>query len=292
MQIKKRVLQFTLKEKFFQYAVMTIGSAIFAASLVLFLVPHQIAPGGVSGLGVIIHSVSNIPVGVAMICFNVPIFVLGLWLLGVDFSTKSIYATILIAIFTDFFNEFFHLSVKLGDPILAPIFGGIGLGLGMGLVIKVGGGTSGSGTLARILARYINLKEGNAIILVNTGVIVIAGFVFRSADLALYGFIALYISALVSNSVIEGMDYVKGAYIISDKTQEIGEAILSEMNRGGTALHGRGLFTHEEKDILFIVVESKEIHDLTKIARNIDEGAFVIVTPVHEVLGKGFRRRI
>ena len=128
--------------------------------------------------------------------------------------------------------------------------------------------------------------------LINAGVIASAGYLFKSADLALYAFLALYSSTLVIDMIVEGMEYVRGVYIISDRALEIADAILYELDRGVTAIHGRGLYTHEDKDILFAVAARKEIHDLVATVKKIDPKAFVIITPVHEVLGEGFRRRV
>ena len=290
--IRERVLVLSLREKIAQYAVITVGSAIFALALVLFLLPHRIAPGGISGIAVIVKNLTGFPAGITMLCFNIPIFMLGLRFLGADFGIKSLYATVAISLFTDLFNEVLHLRMHIGDPILAPLFGGVVLGVGLGLIIKVGGGTSGSNTLARIIARHTNLKQGASIMLINTGVIAAAGYLFKSADLALYAFLALYSSTLVIDMIVEGMEYVRGVYIISDRAIEIADAILYELDRGVTAIHGRGLYTHEDKDILFAVAARKEIHDLVATVKKIDPKAFVIITPVHEVLGEGFRRRV
>lgn len=290
--IRKKVLVFTRREKIAEYAVITFGSAVFALAMVLFLIPHKIAPGGITGIAVIINQLTGFPAGITMLCFNVPIFLAGMKMLGADFGVKSLYATIIISFFTDFFNEVLHLRIAIHDPILAPVFGGVIFGAGLGFIIKVGGGTSGSNTVARILARYTNLKQSAAIFIINSGVIFVAGFVFKSADLALYGFLSLYSSTVIIDLVVEGLEYARGAYIISDKSIEIADAILYEMARGVTAIKGRGLYTHTDRDILFVVVTRKEVHNLTAIAKKIDPKAFVIVTPVHEVLGEGFRRRI
>lgn len=290
--IRKKVLVFSRREKLAEYAVITAGSAIFALALVLFLLPYRIAPGGISGVAVIINGLTGFPAGVSMLCFNIPIFLIGLKFMGADFSAKSLYATIAISLFTDFFNEVLHLSLKIGDPILAPVFGGVVFGVGLGLIVKMGGGTSGSNTLARILARHTNLKQGASIMAINSGVIVAAGIFFGSADLALYGFLALYSSSIVIDLIVEGLEYARGAYIISERAVEIADSVLYEMDRGVTVLKGKGFYTQEEKDVLFVVVARKEIHDLVAIVKKIDPAAFCIISPVHDVLGKGFRKRM
>lgn len=290
--LRRTVLVFTRKEKLLEYFVITIGSAIYALAVVLFLLPYKIAPGGITGIAVIINQLTGFPAGAAMLCFNIPIFIAGIKYLGADFGVKSLYATIIISLFTDVFNEVMHLKIAISDPILAPIFGGVIFGAGLGFIIKVGGGTSGSNTVARIIARYTNFKQGTSIMIINSGVIVVAGIIFRSADLALYGFLSLYASTVVIDLIVEGLEYARGAYIISKHSIEIADVILYEMERGATAIKGQGLYTHEDRDLLFVVVTRKEIHNLVAIVKKIDPKAFCIITPVHEVVGEGFRRRV
>lgn len=290
--MRKKILVYTSKEMILQYLVITIGSAIFALSVVLFLLPYKVAPGGIPGIAIIISTLTKYPPGITMLVLNIPCFVLGLCCLGKDFSAKTIYTAVAISFFTDFFNEVLQLDLHLKQTILAPVFGGVTLGVGMGLILKVGGATMGTGTLAKLIATYTNIKEGTAILAMNSIVICVAGFIFRSADLALFGFLATYAASVIVDKIVEGIDYVKAAYIISDRAIEIADVILYEMERGVTGLHGSGLYTHREKDILFVVVPRKEIHDIVKIAKKLDPQAFVIVAPVHEVLGQGFRRRV
>lgn len=289
---RKKILVFTRRELFFEYLVITAGAAIFALALVLFLLPYRIAPGGISGIVIVINRLTGLPAGATMLCFNIPIFFLGVRFLGAGFGIKSLYATVVISAFTDLFNEGLHLALPIGDPILAPIFGGVVFGFGLGLIIKVGGGTSGSNTIACIIARHTNLKQGTAIFLMNVGIILAAGYFFGSADLALYGFLSMYASTIVIDLIVEGLEYARGAHIISERSVEIADAVLYELGRGVTALRGRGLFTHEDKDVLFVVVTRKEIHDLIAVVKKIDPKAFVVIAPVHEVVGEGFRRRV
>jgi uncharacterized membrane-anchored protein YitT (DUF2179 family) len=290
--VRKKILVFSKREKILEYAVITLGSTIFALAMVLFLLPYKIAPGGVTGLAVIINRLTQLPAGAIMLAFNIPIFLIGIKILGMDYSAKSLYSNIIISLFTDIFNEVLHLKLAIGDPILAPIFGGVVFGIGLGLMIKVGGGTSGVNTLSLILMRYTNLKQGASIFVMNSGIILVAGVIFKSADLALYGYLAMYASSVVIDMMVEGMEYARGAYIISDRSLEIADVVLYELGRGATALKVQGLYTYEEKNMLLVVVTRKEIHDLVAIVKKIDPTAFVIITPIHEVLGKGFRRRI
>ena len=288
----RRLLSGSGREILLQYVVITLGAAIFGLAVTLFMIPHKIAPGGVSGLVIVLNALFKWPAGFLLFALNVPIFILGLKFLGASFGMKSLYGTIMLSVFTDLFNEVLHLSVTIGDPILAPVFGGVVMGVGLGLIIKMGGATSGSGTIARILARHTNLTQGTAILLINTLVVVFAGFAFKSADLAMYGLLSLWISSKVTDVIIEGMDYARGVYIITSQVEQVSDVILNKLDRGGTAIQARGLYTNAEREILFCVLTRKEVADLIGLVKRIDPKAFVIISPVHEVLGEGFRQRV
>lgn len=288
----QRILIWTRKELVFQYLTIIVGSAIFALAIVLFLLPYKVAPGGVSGVAIIVNRLYNIPAGMFMLALNIIIFFVGLRHLGLEFGTKSLVSSAAIALFTDLFNEILHLKINIHDPILAPIFGGVVLGVGLGLVLRSGGGTLGSNTLARIIVKYTNLPQSAAIMIINGIIVIVAGVAFRKADIAFYSLISIYTSSIAIDLIVEGIEYARGTFIISDKNPEIEEAVLNELRRGGTVLKGRGLYTGKDKEVLFSVVTIREINELVSLVHKIDPKAFVVVTPVHEVLGKGFRPRL
>jgi uncharacterized membrane-anchored protein YitT (DUF2179 family) len=280
------------REMLFQYLVITLGAAIFGLSITLFMVPYKIAPGGISGIVVVLNNLYGWWPGFLFLAFNIPIFLLGIKLLGTSFGLKSIYGTVMISVFTDLTGEILNLRMGINDVILAPVFGGVVMGVGLGLIIKMGGATSGSGTIARIIARYTNFTHGTAILIMNTTIIAVAGFVFRSADLAMYGLLSLWISSKVIDAIMEGMDYARGVFIFTEKVEPITDIILNHMDRSGTALKGRGLYTNHDREVIFCVLMRKEVPDLVYAIRKIDSRAFVVISQVYEVLGEGFRPRI
>jgi len=280
------------RELLFQYVIITIGAAIFGAALAMFMLPYKIAPGGVAGLVVILAHLFTWPPGILLLCFNIPIFFLGMRSLGYGFGLKSLCGTVLISVFTDLCYEVLHLQLRIDNPILVPVFGGVVMGVGLGLIIKMGGATSGSGTIARIIARYTNITHGTAILIINSIIIGLAGFAFQDADKAMYGMLSLWISSKVIDALMEGMDYARGVYIITNKTDEISRVILDNLGRGGTALKARGLYTNADREVIFCVITRKELPEITKLIKKIDPRAFTVITPVHEVLGEGFRERV
>lgn len=275
------------------YLLITLGAIIFGLSISLFMVPYHIAPGGVSGVAIILNHLTGLPTGLIMAVLEIPIFFAGFKYLGAQFSVKVLYATIMTSLSTLVFSDIFHVKMTLPSNVemLAPIFGAVIMGTGLGLIIRAGAATSGSGTIARIMARFSNLSIGNAIGLINSVVIIFAWVVFKDAVAAMYGLMALFISSKVIDVIVEGIDYARGVFIISSRTDEITEMILHDLKRGGTALHGKGMYTGHEKDVLFVVVERKQITGLVRQILAIDRKAFVIVTEVYEVYGEGFKPR-
>ncbi|MGC9364951.1 MAG: YitT family protein [Fidelibacterota bacterium] len=281
-----------IKSIVFEYFGLTVGSIIMSLGLVLFLIPGKIAPGGVSGIGIVLHHLFNLPVGLTMLVFNIPLFVLGLKILGRQFGPRTFFSFVAVSISTDLFDKILHLGSATDNLLLTSIFGGILLGIGLGIVFRFKGTTGGSDIVGQIIHKYSNLTVGTAILIVDFFIISFAGFAFRDVNLALYGFISLYFSSKVLDVLLDGFDYARSFYIISDKQAEIIEAITKEMGRGGTEILGNGFYTRQERNILFTVVTRKEVATLRQIVRQIDPSSFVIIANVHEVLGEGFRPRI
>lgn len=281
-----------IKTIVYEYIGLAAGSAIMSLGLVLFLIPGKIAPGGVSGIGIVLYHLFNLPVGVVMLLFNIPLFILGLKILGKQFGARTFFAFLTVSVTTDFFDKGLQLGAATENLLLTSIFGGILLGIGLGIVFRFKGTTGGSDIIGQIIHKYTNLTVGTSILIVDFFIISFAGFAFRDVNLALYGFISLYFSSKVLDVLLDGFDYARSFYIISDKQTEIIEAITKEMGRGGTEILGNGFYTRQERNILFTVVTRKEVATLRQIVRQIDPSSFVIIANVHEVLGEGFRPRI
>jgi len=281
-----------IKSIIFEYFGLAFGSTVMALGLVLFLIPNKIAPGGVSGLAIVMYHLFKLPVGTIMLVFNIPLFLLGLKILGKQFGPRTLFSFVLVSIITDICDKVFHLPALTTEPLLSSIFGGVVLGLGLGIVFRFKGTTGGSDILGQIINKYSNISVGVGIMIVDFFVITFAGFAFRNVNLALYGFISLYFSIKIVDLVLDGFDYARSFYIISEKQDEIIEAITQDMSRGGTMIQGSGFWTRKERNILFAVVTRKEVATLRQIIKRIDPKAFVIIANVHEVVGEGFRPRV
>jgi len=276
------------------YLMISLGAALFGLAIALFMVPYHVAPGGISGIAIIINHATGWPTGLLMALLEIPIFFLGLRYLGVNFSVKVIYATFCASLCTFLFSDVMHLRMELapGDVLLAPIFGAVVMGAGLGLIIKAGAATSGSGTIARIVNHYSNYSISAAIGVINGSVILLAWVVFRESEAAMYGLVALYLSSKVIDIIVEGMSYARAAIIISPKSERIVDEILHVMDRGVTTWQGTGAFSGVQRDVIYCVVERKELSNLIRLVKHIDHRAFITISEVYEVLGEGFKRRI
>ncbi|MDN5347763.1 MAG: hypothetical protein PWP65_1327 [Clostridia bacterium] len=267
------------------YVGILLGSLIAALGLVLFLVPHRIAAGGVSGLAVIIHHLFGFPVGLTMLALNIPLFLAGLKVLGLNFGLKTLFGTLTLSALTDVLA---WIKPPTADALLAAIYGGITTGVGLGLVFRFGGSTGGTDLAALLFRRLLHISPGIGLLIVDATVITLAGLTFNF-ELALYALLALFLTSRAIDVVQEGSGYAKAALIISDKPEEITSRIFSELNRGATGLQGRGLYTGRQREVLLCVVNRSEVSRLKQVVAEVDKNAFVIVANIHEVLGEGFR---
>ena len=269
--------------------VITVASAVYALGFVWCYVPNGIAFGGVTGVAQIINRLIPVfPIGVTVIVLNVPLFILGWKLIGGRLLVSSLYAMFLSSVFIDLLTPLRDWQPM--EPLLACIFGGLLVGLSLGLIFRQGATTGGTDLLARLLKLKLAwLPMGKLLMGIDLAVILTAAAVFGTLYAALYGLVALYVSTLVMDGVLYGMDTAKVAYIISDKNKEICDTIVRDMDRGVTILHGRGAYTGADKDVLMCAFKQREIAAIRAAVKEIDPAAFLIVCNAHEVLGEGFR---
>lgn len=270
-----------------EIAGVTLGVLLTALGLDVFLIPNKIAAGGVSGIATVLHYLLSVPVGVTMLVLNVPLFLMGLYRLGLRFGFRSLYGTISLSFFIDALDPF--LPVLTHDPLLASIFGGVLVGLGLGLVFKFRGTTGGTDLAAAVLRTYTGANVGQLLFVVDAVVVLAAGLAFKSWELAMYALITIFVTAWLIDLVQEGFSYAKAFFIISGHPESIAFAILHEMDRGATVLSGKGAFSGSDRDVLLVVVNRAEVTRLKDLIRSIDSRAFVILTDAHEVLGEGFK---
>lgn len=278
-----------LKQHLLAFLLITAGSIVFAVGFVWFFQPNEIASGGLTGLAQIInHLFPSIPVGITVIVLNIPLFALGLKFIGGKLLLGSLYAMLISSVIIDLLTS--SINWKPMDPILASIFGGMAMGLSVGMVLSAGATTGGTDLLARLLKlKFQWLSMGKLLLVIDLVVIVLVALVFRTLNTMFYGLIALYISSLVMDGVLYGMNTAKVAYVISDHNEEICAMLVHTMDKGVTILHGQGAYSGTDKRVLLCAFKQREIAAIKAAVKAIDADAFLIVCDAHEVLGEGFR---
>lgn len=279
-----------LAKELLDYLGVAVGVSITALALVWLLIPNKIAAGGVSGLGVILYHKWGFPVALVMLIMNVPLFLASVWVFGPRYGGKTLFGTVFISMMISFWDTVIRLPPLTRNPLLAALYGGVIAGVGMGICFRFRGTTGGTDLAAQLLNRFTGISVGHGLFLFDGFVVVLAGLVFRSAELALYAIITIFVTAKFLDSVLEGLDYAKAAFIISDQAEIIGRKIISELNRGATGLAGRGLYSAARKEVILAVIARAEEMKLKELVNRIDPAAFVIITDVHEVLGEGFQK--
>lgn len=269
------------------YGGVLLGVIIAAFGVSFFLIPAKIAAGGVSGLATVVFHLTGFPAGITMLLLNIPLFLLSWRLIGPLFGVKTLFGTITMSLFVDLFNQ--YAVPMTSDLLLSAIYGGVISGIGMGIAFRAGGSTGGTDMAAQLMARFFVTSVGQALLVVDGFVIILAGLAF-GLELAMYALIAVFITTKAIDLVQEGQNYAKATLIISEYAEEIGQTIMDRLERGVTSLDGRGMYTKDDKDVLLVIVSRMEIARVKEIVREFDEKAFVVIADVHEVLGEGFRR--
>ena len=270
------------------YAVITLGSLLYALAYNIFYAPNLVAMGGLTGLGQVINAlIPVLPVGTTVFVMNVPLFFLGWKYIGGHLLVSSLYAMTFSSFAIDLLDMVYQFPPM--DTMLAGIFGGALLGLGIGLVFSKGATTGGTDLIARLLKlKFAWLPMGTLVLIPDFVVIALAAIAFGRVESALYGIVSLFVTTKVMDTVLYGLDSSKVAYIISDSCREITDAVIA-MDRGATILHGEGAYSGDEKKVLMVAFKQKEIVPLKEKVNEIDPHAFLIVCDAHDVLGEGFR---
>ncbi len=298
------------------YFAITIGCLFLAAGVSFFLIDARIIPGGITGLAVSINYMTKgaLTVGLAIWLINLPLYLWGLKTLGRQFGIRTFYGFTVSSFFIDLLRGnipglgFIHPgripalgNMLENDYLIFVITGAVLVGIGLGIVFKFRGTTGGADIIAAIAQKKLGLKPGSVFMIMDFFVISFGGIVIHltgispekpALTLVVYSFILLFGSARLVDTIIDGFNYANSAVIISNKYEAISKAIMNKLSRGATALHGRGLYTKQEREILYTIVLRKEVSLLIDLVKDIDQDAFIIVNNVHEVLGQGFRPRL
>jgi len=277
--------------KWFQsYLLILFGTFIMAAGYVYFISPNKIVPGGIYGISIMLHHLLGFPIGLTALAFNIPLTIIGTRILGPRFGTKTVVAFILTSVFVDVLSYFQgNEPLVPGETLVSCIFGGLLVGIGVALTFKAKATSGGTDVVAMILAKYTRLPLGQLMMFVDSCIVLISYLAFGDWRIPLFSWITIFVMGRVVDTVMHGFSYDKTLFIISDKHHEIRTRIIEDLRRGGTFIHGEGMYNQARKQIIFTVVNPRELYLLEEYIHKIDPDAFVAVLDAYEILGKGFK---
>ncbi|MCX7781276.1 MAG: YitT family protein [Negativicutes bacterium] len=267
--------------------MLFVGSILTAVGLEIFLVPNNIIDGGIVGISIMLSHLTGMSLSIYLILLNLPFLYLGYAQIGKTFAISTLFSIVSLSFWVSVFRPIPGLT---HDLFLAAVFGGIIIGVGVGLIIRYGGSLDGTEIVAILLDKRCSFSVGEIIMFFNLFILTSAGFVF-TWDKAMYSLVTYYIAFKVIDTTIEGLDESKAVLIVSDRPDEIADALMARLGRGVTRLHGQGGYTKEKKDVLYSVITRLELAKLKSIIDEIDGDAFVTINDVHEVMGGRFKKK-
>lgn len=270
-----------------KYIIITVAAFVYAVGISLFIDPNNMAPGGVTGIAIILSRLVPVSTGTLILLLNIPLFIFAIWKFGLGLTVSTIYATALISIFTNILAPF---QAATYDRLLAAIAGGILSAVSIGVIFKAGATTGGMDIIVKALRlRLPHLKTGNIYFIADAVVVALSGIVFRDVDAALYAAIAVGCSSVTLDVVLYGRDEAKLLYIISDKTQQISVRVLKELDIGMTLISGRGAYSGNEKQVIMCAMKKTVFPRVESIVKEEDPDSFMIVTSASEIFGEGYK---
>lgn len=265
---------------------LLLGSLVYSAGLNLFLVPNEIIDGGVVGVGLIMTALTGVPFSVWIVALNIPFFFLGYRKVGASLAAYASAAVLILSFWSPIFEA---MEPVTRDPFLATIFGGMIIGIGVGIVIRSGGSLDGTEIMAIWLDRKTAFTVGEIVMFFNVFILGSAGFVF-SWNSAMYSLVAYFICSKMIDMVSNGLDESKGVFIVTDQSERVADAVMNQMHRAVTFLHGEGGFLRNDKKIIYCVISRLEVTRLKYLTHEIDPQAFLSIFDVREVQG-GFMKK-
>lgn len=269
------------------YIIITIASVIYAVAISLFLDPNSLAPGGVTGIAIILNRIIGVETGTLILLLNVPVLILGAWKFGGGFILSTLYCTVLSSVLT---NLMAPVGAVTEDPLLATLAGASLMAVAMGWIFKAGATTGGMDIVVKVLRLKVpHLKTGSLYLFIDATVVTASAFVFRDIDRALYAGVVVFIASILLDLVLYGRDGAKLIYIISDHSEKITARILEELDIGVTYVKGTGAYSGKEKNVIMCVIKKQLAPKAEEIVKEEDPLAFMIVTSATEIYGEGYK---
>ncbi len=307
----------SFRDELQDYAGILAGSVLFGMAYSWFLFPFRVSPGGVGGIAQVLYSWTGVPESIWMFGFNIPLFIVGYIFVGRQFGVRSLAGMMMSNTmcwvfqpshlsFLSSYGDIVHnvagpgqlprLAVFLTgnsemDILLASIAGSSLLGIGLGMIFKFRGSTGGTDIPVAILKKYTGVSISTGYWMVESLIILGVGFVFRNPAIVIWAYLNLFITSRMTDFAAEGLPYVKAVIIVTDRPDDVRDAIFQRLNRGVTFLKARGGYSGEEKEVIYVCIHRRQVMHLRKLVRNIDPDAFMVLHDAHDVMGYGFRQR-
>ena len=279
-------------KKIFRYVFITFTAALYAVGIALFLNPNNLAPGGISGIAIILKKMfPGLPgVGMLILLINIPILAVGIKKFGIKFILSTMYSLIVSSVLIDILPIVFNVNGVIDNKMLASVIGGATFGLGMGLMFRLDTTTGGLDIIVKIIKqKKPHLKTGQIYFLLDVVILAASAMAFKDVEVALYAAIAIYVSTVVMDRAIYGGDEATLVYIISEKRELIARRMMKEVNVGATMIQAKGAYSNETTEVIMCVMKKQTLVKVRNILKQTDSGAFMIVSSANEVFGQGFK---
>ncbi|OGU10682.1 MAG: hypothetical protein A2X61_04920 [Ignavibacteria bacterium GWB2_35_12] len=268
-----------------RYFIIQIGVILVAVSLQMFLVPNNIIDGGVIGISIILSYLSKWQLALFIVVLNIPFLIIAFKKLGRDFILSALYAVLSLSFWVLIFKPVPEITK---DLFLASIFGGIIIGAGVGLILRNGASLDGTEIISLLINKKHGFSVGEIIMFFNIFILASAGLVF-GWDRAMYSLVTYFLAYKIIDIVIEGIDDAKAIFIISSESESIIKELIDNFNRGVTVFNGKGGYSDESREIIYIIIKRSEIFKLKKLVHTLDESAFISIQDIHELVGKNIK---
>lgn len=269
------------------YILITLAATIYSAAISLFLDPNSMAPGGVTGISMILNRLTNIETGTWIFAINVPILLMGMWKFGFKFLLSTVYCTIVTSVAT---NLLAPLGAVTNDKLLAALAGGTMMSVALGMVFKAGASSGGTDIIIKLLRlRFPHLKTGILFFITDAVIVAASAFFIADIDTALYAGVVVAVNSLLLDVVLYGRDGAKMIFIISDKHEEIAKRLLVELDLGVTYISATGAYTGKDKQVIMCIMRKILSPKAEEVVRQEDPTAFMIITNATEIYGEGYK---
>lgn len=267
--------------------LITAGTLLFGAGVGLFLDPNNLAPGGATGIAIILNRLTSIQTGTLILLINIPILLLGFFKFGAKFLASTFYATIMTSMATNFFEHFEPLSK---DPMLSAIYGGAVMAVGVACVFKAGATTGGTDVIVKVIRqKHPQIKTGRVFLMIDLCITALSAVFFKNISVMLYAALAVFVSSIVVDLVLYGTDEAKLIYIISDNSARIASKLMEELDVGVTFLEGEGAYSNKSKKVIMCVMRKQTAPKAEEVIKAEDPEAFMIITKATEIYGQGYK---